>query len=308
MSLQVALCQLRPVLGDAAQNLAAHHAWLDRALEAKAQLAIFPELSLHGYFLRDLTQEVALPIDHQLIQDLVARSRDCSIVFGFVEESADHRFFNTAVFAEDGKILRAHRKVHLPDYGIFEEGRYFAAGDSIGVVQSKHGRFGLMICEDAWHLSTGWLQFAQGADALILPSASPARGIDTADSEMSSQASWNTLVKAHALFFQSWVFHCNRVGFEDGAMFWGGSSVLDPFGEILASGGQEEELILANMESGPLRRARMGTPLRRDAKPELIRRHLARLLDDPDATAVLRTESTELLGDGSSAQSDPPSP
>jgi predicted amidohydrolase len=308
MSLQVALCQLRPVLGDAAQNLAAHHAWLDRALEAKAQLVIFPELSLHGYFLRDLTQEVALPIDHQLIQDLVARSRDCSIVFGFVEESADHRFYNTAVFAEDGKILHAHRKVHLPDYGIFEEGRYFAAGDSIDVVQSKHGRFGLMICEDAWHLSTGWLQFIQGSDALILPSASPARGIDTADNEMSTQASWNTLVKAHALFFQSWVLHCNRVGFEDGAMFWGGSSVLDPFGEPLAVGGQDEELVLASMEIGPLRRARMSTPLRRDAKPELIRRHLARLLQDPDAMANQREDSGASSQDEPPAEADQPSP
>jgi predicted amidohydrolase len=306
MSLQVALCQLRPVLGDADQNLAAHHAWLDRALEAKAQLVIFPELSLHGYFLRDLTQEVAVPIDHQLIQDLVARSRDCSIVFGFVEESADHRFYNTAVFAEDGKILHAHRKVHLPDYGIFEEGRYFAAGDSIDVVQSKHGRFGLMICEDAWHLSTGWLQFIQGADALILPSASPARGVDTADSEMSSQASWNTLVQAHALFFQSWVLHCNRVGFEDGAMFWGGSSVLDPFGEQLAAAGQEEEMLLADMELGPLRRARMTTPLRRDAKPELVRRHLARILQDPDAMAQRNDDSDADAPDQPAAEQSSP--
>jgi predicted amidohydrolase len=275
-------------------------------LEAKAQLVIFPELSLHGYFLRDLTQEVALPIDHQLIQDLVARSRDCSIVFGFVEESADHRFYNTAVFAEDGKILHAHRKVHLPDYGIFEEGRYFAAGDSIDVVQSKHGRFGLMICEDAWHLSTGWLQFIQGADALILPSASPARGVDTADSEMSSQASWNTLVQAHALFFQSWVLHCNRVGFEDGAMFWGGSSVLDPFGEQLAAAGQEEEMLLADMELGPLRRARMTTPLRRDAKPELVRRHLARILQDPDAMAQRNDDSDADAPDQPAAEQSSP--
>ena len=291
MTLPVALCQLRPVLGDAAQNLAAHHAWLDRALEHEAKLAIFPELSLHGYFLRDLTQEVAVPVEHQVVQDLVARSRDCSIVFGFVEESADHRFYNTAVFAEDGEVKHVHRKVHLPDYGIFEEGRYFAAGNQIELVHSKHGKFGLMICEDAWHLSTGWLHFAQGADALILPSASPARGVDTDETELSSQASWNTLVQAHALFFQSWVFHCNRVGFEDGAMFWGGSGVLDPFGDSVATAGQEEELLIAKMETAPLRRARMTTTLRRDVKPELIRRQLARLLNDPDALAIERDEA-----------------
>jgi predicted amidohydrolase len=303
MSSRVALCQLRPVLGDAAQNLAAHHAWLDRALEHESGLAIFPELSLHGYFLRDLTQEVALPLDHQLIQDLVARSRDCSIVFGFVEESPEHRFYNTVVFAEDGEIKHAHRKVHLPDYGIFEEGRYFASGNRFDVVRSKHGRFGILICEDAWHLSSGWLHFVQGVDALILPSASPARGIDTDENELSSQASWHTLVRAHALFFQSWVLHCNRVGFEDGAMFWGGSSVLDPFGEAVTTAGQEEELLLATLETGPLRRARMTTPLRRDVQPDLVRRQIARWLDDPDALAVDRAE--EASQDATSPEDTP---
>lgn len=290
MDCLAALCQTRPVLGDTAANQATHHAWIDRALEAEAKLIVFPELSLHGYFLRDLTAEVALPLDHEIIRELVARSRDCSLVFGFVEEQDDHRFFNTAVFAEDGEILRAHRKVHLPDYGIFEEGRYFAAGRDLGIVRSKLGRFGLMVCEDAWHLSTGWLQSLQGVDAFILPSASPARGIDTSANEMSSQNSWHVLAQAHALFFQAWVLHCNRVGFEDGAMFWGGSNVRNPFGEVVADAGQEEELLLTRLGGETTRRARVLSPLRRDAQPELIRRHLARLLDDPDALAVERDE------------------
>ncbi len=275
---------MRPVLGDADENLAAHHQWLDRALEAGADLVIFPELSLHGYFLRDLTQEVALKIGDPIVQELVARSKDCSIVFGFAEESDDHCFFNSVVFAEDGKVLQVHRKVHLPDYGIFEEGRYFAAGREIETVHSKLGKFGLLICEDAWHLSGGWLHFLQGADAMILPSASPARGIDTDEPELTSQNAWRTLTAAHALFFQSWVLHCNRVGFEDGTMFWGGSCVHSPFGEMAAlAHEQDEELLLFQLDSKRTRRARLMSPLRRDAQPDLIRLHLARLLQDPDA-------------------------
>jgi predicted amidohydrolase len=284
MDCLAALCQMRPRLGDAQKNLAVHHEWLDKAIQAKADLVVFPELSLHGYFLRDLTQEIALPLDHELVQDLVARSKDCSIVFGFAEESSDHCFYNTAVFAEDGKILHAHRKVHLPDYGIFEEGRYFRSGSNIETISSKLGKFGLLICEDAWHLSTGWLHFLQGADALILPSASPARGVDTAEAELSSQNAWHALTAAHSLFFQSWVLHCNRVGFEDGTMFWGGSSVHSPFGEQAKSADDhEEELLICRMDSGKTRRARLMSPLRRDAQPDLIRLHLARLLDDRDA-------------------------
>jgi len=291
MDCRVALCQMRPKLGVIDDNLKAHHAWLDRAIQDGAQIAVFPELSLTGYFLRDLTQDIAMSLSDPRVQELVARSTDCSLVFGFVEESADHRFYNSAVFAEDGKVLHVHRKVHLPDYGIFEEGRYFAAGDAFSAIESKHGRFGLLICEDAWHLSAGWMHFLQGVDALIMPVASPARGIDTDEPELSSHQSWRTLSAAQALFFQTWVLRCNRVGFEDGTMFWGGSSVLNPFGtQVAEAHAEEEDFLCVDIHSDALKRARIATPLLRDARPELVRTHLARLLNDPDALAVERKE------------------
>jgi predicted amidohydrolase len=287
MDCRVALCQMRPQLGVIDSNLKAHHAWLDQSIAAGAQLAVFPELSLTGYFLRDLTQEIAMRLDDPRILELIARSHVCSIVFGLVEESSDHRFYNSVVFAEDGKILQVHRKVHLPDYGIFEEGRYFAAGKHFLPVESKLGRFGLLICEDAWHMSSSWIHFLNGVDALLVPVASPARGIDTDEPEMSSQKSWRTLADAQALFFQTWVLRCNRVGFEDGTMFWGGSSVTSPFGATVAEAhAEEEDLLVYHLTSEPLKRARIQTPLLRDAKPELVRVHLARLLEDPDALRV----------------------
>lgn len=291
MDCRVALCQMRPKLGVLDRNLEAHHAWLDRCLEQDAQLAVFPELSLTGYFLRDLTQDVALSLEDPRVKELVARSTQCSIVFGLVEESPDHRYYNTAVFAEDGAIKHVHRKVHLPDYGIFEEGRYFASGTGFTAFDSKHGRFGLLICEDAWHLSAAWLHFLQGVDALLIPVASPARGIDTEGGELSSHGSWRTLSGALSLFFQTWVVRCNRVGFEDGTMFWGGSSFLNPFGKQVAEAhAEEEDLLVHAIDSHVLKRARMQTPLLRDARPELVRISLARLLDDPDALQAQRRE------------------
>ncbi|MDP6849353.1 MAG: nitrilase-related carbon-nitrogen hydrolase [Planctomycetota bacterium] len=279
-----ALCQFKPALGDLDGNLEKHHEWLDRAAKESADLVLFPELSLTGYFLRDLTQDSGLTLQSSIVQDLVSRSKDRSIVFGFIEESEDHRFFNSMLFAEDGKILHVHRKVHLPDYGIFEEGRYFAHGNSFDVVQSRLGRFGILTCEDAWHLDSAWLQFLQGVDAFLIPSASPARGIDTDAPELSSQTAWRTLNSAISLFMQSWVLHCNRVGFEDGAMYWGASSITSPFGYPVAEApGEEEHLLLHSLSSDPIRRARTFTPLRRDARPDLVRLHLARMLQDPDA-------------------------
>lgn len=285
MDCRVAVCQMRPRLGALDENFAAHHAWLDRAAGQDAAVAVFPELSLTGYFLRDLTQDVGLSLDDPRVRDLVARSKDRSIVFGLVERSADHRYFNSAVFAEDGRILHVHRKVHLCDYGIFEEKRYFAAGERIEPVRSKHGRFGLLVCEDAWHLPTAWLHFLHGADALIVPSASPARGFDAPeDAELSSQAAWRSLVTALGRFLQTWVVYANRTGYEDGALFWGGSMIVTPFGFVAAEGpGQDDALLAHRLDDDALRRARIATPLRRDARPELVRVHLARLLQDPDA-------------------------
>ena len=192
------------------------------------------------------------------------------------------------VFAEGGEILHVHRKVHLPDYGIFEEGRYFAAGDRFDTVDSRLGRFGVLTCEDAWHLSAGWLHFVAGADVLLLPSASPARGIDTERPELSSAGAWRTLGAALGLFLQSWVLYCNRVGIEDGAMFWGGSTVVGPFGYPLAEAGDEEQLLGYAIDDDALRRARVQSPLLRDARPDLVRRQLAQLLQDPDAIAAAR--------------------
>lgn len=293
MDCRVAVCQMRPKLGALEDNFAAHHAWLDRAVGADAQLAVFPELSLAGYFLRDLTPDVALRLEDRRVQDLVRRSRACSLVFGMVEESEDHRFFNSAVFAEDGRILHVHRKVHLCDYGIFEEKRYFAAGDDVRTVASRHGRFGLLVCEDAWHLPTAWLHFLNGADALLVPSASPARGFDAPETaELSSQAAWRALCAALGRFLQTWVVYANRTGFEDGAPFWGGSLIVSPFGFAVAEApGQEDALLAQRLDGDALRRARIATPLRRDARPELVRVHLARLLADPDALRAAPDES-----------------
>ncbi|MDP6964211.1 MAG: nitrilase-related carbon-nitrogen hydrolase, partial [Planctomycetota bacterium] len=181
MNCRIALCQINPKLGVVADNLSAHHKWLDRCLEQDADVAVFPELSLCGYILRDLTSEVALTLDSPEVQELVARSTEISFAFGLVEHSRDHQFYNSTVFVEDGIIKHVHRKVHLPDYGIFEEGRYFASGKNITTFESKHGRFGFLICEDAWHLSSAWLHFLQGADAIIVPVASPSRGIENSN-------------------------------------------------------------------------------------------------------------------------------
>lgn len=275
---RLTIAQTNPALGNVQKNLEAHVAAIQAALDAGQELIVFPELSLTGYFLKDQTAELALRLDSPELQVLAALSKRISILAGFVELAADGRIYNSAAFFEDGRVLHVHRKVHLVTYGMFDEEREFAAGDEFRAFDSKLGRFGVLICEDAWHVSSGLQHFLAGVDAILVPSCSPGRGIGGGGEELSSETTWRTLLDAHALLFQTWVVYANRVGWEDGVFFWGGSRVIDPFGKLVARiEGFEAAHVDATIDTQALRRARVATPLLRDAKPWLLARALERI-------------------------------
>ncbi len=276
---RVVLQQTAPALGDIDRNLEQHLKLLSAARRRGVDLVVFPELSLTGYFLNDLTHDLALPMDAPAIRRVVRASKGLAVCFGFVERARDHRVYNAAVYAEDGRIVHVHHKVHLPTYGIFDDARYFAAGESFRAIDSAFGRLGLLVCEDAWHLSSSWLLFLQDVDVLVCLSASPGRGL-TERGEISSLRSWEAILEAQAAQFQTYVVFCNRVGVEDGITFFGGSRVLDPFGTTIARvDGLAEGLASATIEDGALRRARAAAPMRRDERPELVLRELRRIVE-----------------------------
>ena len=166
------------MLGDQQRNLAMHLAQIEAARRQQADLIIFPELSLTGYFLRDMVPDLAFSPTGPVIAQLVEAAGPMSIVAGMVEESARHRFFNAAFYAEGGRIVHLHRKVYLPTYGLFDEQRYFAAGERIEAFDTaRFGRVGILICEDFWHLSAAAIMQAEEIDLLICPANSPARGV-----------------------------------------------------------------------------------------------------------------------------------
>jgi predicted amidohydrolase len=278
MDCRLTLAQTNPALGNVGKNLDEHVSAVEAALRAESSLVVFPELSLTGYFLKDQTAEVALALDSRELRTLCELSKRISIAVGFVEQASDGRIFNSVAFLEDGRVLHVHRKVHLVTYGMFDEMREFAAGSSFQSFQSKLGRFGLMICEDVWHVSSGYQHFLDGVDAMLIPSCSPGRGIDQGARELGSERVWRTLLEAHGILFQTWVVYCNRVGWEDGVFFWGGSRVIDPFGvETARIEGIEVGRIESRITSHELRRARVATPLLRDSKPGLLAEGLKRI-------------------------------
>jgi NAD+ synthase (glutamine-hydrolysing) len=280
MKLNLALAQIATRLGDVESNLAKHLDYIKQAKEQKVDLLVFPELSLTGYVLQDLVATVAhRPVDEDpVFKHLLQASRDLDLVIGFVDEDSRHRFFIASAYLSGGKVLHVHHKVYLPTYGLFDEGRFFAWGDAVRAFDTRFGRAGLLICEDFWHASPPYLLWLDGADIMLFSSASPGRGLT--DQEKLDSARWVERVnQAYASMFTSFVVHANRVGFEDGLLFWGGATVCDPNGEIVAQGPYfEEALTVTQLDLNQLRRTRARLPLLRDERTNLVRNELDRLL------------------------------
>jgi predicted amidohydrolase len=231
--------------------------------------------------LQDLSAQVALRRDDAALTEISAASRDLDVVVGFPERDERERLFISAAYFARGEIVHVHRKVYLPTYGLFDEGRFFAWGDDIHAFDTRFGRVGLLICEDFWHVSPPYLLWLDGAELLLLISASPGRGLR--EPERLETAAWvERINQAYASLFTAFVVHINRVGFEDGLTFWGGATAFDPHGALLARGPHlEEALTTADLDLAEVRRARTRLPLLRDERTALVQRELARILARP---------------------------
>lgn len=274
----VAIAQVSPRLGDLEANLALYEERVRAARGAGAELVVFPELSLTGYFLKDMVSTVALRLDAPEVRKLRELSRNGGLIAGFVEETDDYRFWNSAVYLENGEIAHIHRKVYLPTYGLFDEGRYFAHGDSIRSFDSRFGRSALLICEDMWHPSTVYIAALDHAVMVFCPSSSPLRGISDEQEQDNNARYWELLNAAYAQTYSLFVVYANRVGFEDGVGFWGGSEIVDPAGVRIAKAKYyEEDLLVAEVNLKAARRQRVGSPLLRDENVDLTINELLRI-------------------------------
>ncbi|HEX7491231.1 MAG TPA: nitrilase-related carbon-nitrogen hydrolase [Candidatus Limnocylindrales bacterium] len=279
--LRLALAQISPRLGFLEANLIHHHEILAEARSGGAALVVFPELGLTGYQLQDLASEVAMRADDPRLAGLAAKTMGMSAVVSFVEEAPDHRLFISAALLENGEVRFIHRKLFLPTYGLFDERRFFAAGDKLRAVDSRLGaRLGIAVCEDFWHLAVPETLALDGAQILINVSSSPGRDLAAVhEVGLGTAASWRTLMRTYAQLTTSFVVFCNRVGMDETISFWGGSEVIAPSGEALFTAPLfEEGLHFVDIELGDVRRERVGLPLLRDERPELHLRELRRIM------------------------------
>jgi len=286
--LRIALAQIAPRLGLLDENLASHHALIAQARGGGAGLVVFPELGLTGYLLQDLAAEVAMRLDDPRLVELAAATAGdgpeaLSAIVSFVEESADHRLFIAVALLEDGRVRHVQRKLFLPTYGLFDERRFFAAGDLLRATPSRLGvGVGLSVCEDFWHLGVPQLLALDGAQLLVNVSSSPGRDLAALNEVgLGTATSWRTLLRTYAQLTTSFVVFVNRVGVDESISFWGGSEVIGPSGEAVFSAPlYDEGLYFADVDLGDVRRERIALPLLRDERLELAVRELSRIVSE----------------------------
>lgn len=278
--MKIALAQINTKLGNVPANLQKHLEFISQARRQEADLIVFPELSLTGYILQDLASTIACrpTQDDPTFAPLLAASKNIDIVVGFVEEDRRSRYFISAAYLSRGEVVHVHRKVYLPTYGLFDEGRFFDYGDQIQAFDTRFGRIGILICEDFWHASPPYLLWLDGADLMLFISASPSRGL-TASPKLETSRWVEHINRAYASLFTSFIASVNRVGYEDGINYWGGSTLHGPDGELVVSSPyQEESLVVAEVDISRLQRIRTRLPLLRDERPEMTLRELNRIV------------------------------
>ena len=281
----VALAQINVTLGDLEANLEKHLEYVESAHDAGASLLVFPELSLTGYYLQDITGEVGMgiappaPALAKLIE--ASRKHKLDICVGFVEEDDRFVHYIAQAYIGDGEIKHIHRKVYLPTYGMFDDMRYVGMGQKTRAFDTRFGRMGMLICEDFWHLALPYLLWLDGADTLLMVAAGPGRGVKPGDDYLDTNQSVSMAHRMYAELFTTFVFHCNRVGYEDGVAFGGYSTVIAPDGDFLAKGEHFEEcLVTATVNPESVRFKRRSLPLLRDERPELVLRELERIVEE----------------------------
>jgi len=231
--MKLALCQIKPKLSR--DNL---HKHLEFIKKCEADLYIFPELSMNGYKIKDALLEDAFTFEE--IKEFNFKD---SVIFGAAYKDGA-KIYNSAIFFD--KDIQIYNKVHLPTYGVFEEGRFFFKGDEFKVFETKFGKMVIFICEDVF--SGDAIEFVSRVkpDLIVVIAASPAR--EFKQNGLLIEQQWDSILKNMAILSGGYVAFCNRVGFEDGLGFWGRSKIINPKGEVEEVGSYfDEDIVVSNL-------------------------------------------------------------
>src|SRR5499426_73407 len=258
--LRLAMAQINVVVGDIDGNSKKILQWMDRARDLGADIVTFPELALTGYPPEDLLLKPQFIDANLAAMDRIVRgTNEITAIVGFVDRRDD--IFNAAAIAQNGKLVTNYHKIYLPNYGVFDEFRYFQPGSRCPVLQMDRATIGVSICEDIWYPDGPVFQqaLAGGAEVIINISSSPYHAGKRRWREMmlGTRAADNTVIVAYN----------NLVGGQDELVFDGDSLVFNENGDLVARGKQfEEDLVVVDLDVESVFRKRLHDPRRRQQK------------------------------------------
>ena len=278
--MRIALAQTDATLGDIEANAAKAGQLLDEATAQGAQMVVFPELSLSGFSIGEIAEDVSLERDDERLAALGART-EAGVLVGF-PEAQPHGLhtYNSAVYFEGRRLVHVHRKLYLPNYSIFEERKHFLPGQTSRAFPVRGGRHraATLICNDAWQPQLAFLAAQDGAMIMLVPACSAQSMFPD---HYDSRDYWQGITTFYGRMYQLFVVFVNRVGTEGKLRFWGGSHVVDPWGQIIGECEEhEEQLLLVDLDLSEVRRRRRSIPLVREARLGMLRREIDRLLDE----------------------------
>lgn len=232
--MKIALAQINPAVGDLEENYRKICVEIDKARVKKVNLIIFPELCITGYPPKDLLLKKSfISANLEFLHKIVGYSQNISIIIGFVDR-LDNGLYNAAAIIENGKLLKVYHKIHLPNYDVFDEKRYFQAGKSADLIQLHGKSIGVNICEDIW-IDNGPAdeQCMLGADLIVNISASPFHAGKASQRER--------LLQRRARDHNTPIIYLNLVGAQDDLLFDGRSYFLNQDGKVLIKAKTFEE-------------------------------------------------------------------
>ncbi len=262
MYVKVALCQINSTVGDIEGNAEKIKRFTEIAKQKGAKIICFPEMALCGYPPEDLVFNPKFIQEQKRIieEELVGLSRDAVLIFGFVD--ADEDLFNSAAILCNGKFY-SYRKIHLPNYGVFDEMRYFAPGKEKLILETKDKvKIGITICEDIWHPTEPLLGIAVGGNAEIIVN------ISASPYHISKPKIREDMMITRAQDYGVYILFCNLVGGQDELVFDGSSSIISPYGDVVSRAPLfEEHIIIKSINLSEIYSKRVHDTRRRSEKP-----------------------------------------
>lgn len=271
----VGVAQIESELGATEVNAQRHLEIIAQARAAGVTCLLFPEMSITGHSAGVWSLDVAIDRAHPIVASIAKASGPMRTTFGLIEEGPAAQFYNSAFTVADGEVVHVHRKINLATYGLLEEGKYFAPGRYVETFPiGSRWRVATLICNDLWNPALVNLAALHGATVLLAPVSS---ALEAVGAEFDNPNGWDTVCRYIAMVYGMPVIFANRIGLEASLTFWGGSRVVDPSGNSVATAEERDGLVVAALDYDDVRRARSLLPTVRDSNLDLIVRETTRL-------------------------------